>query len=142
MIEKITTTVMILGSGTLLAYWFRYSCALILSARTTRDFIPEMVTTNQLGFVTTQARLRDAAPADFAGLQAMLDRDYILLNKMMGTKAGMEEKLLRVNYRMLNAWYCTIKPFSADAAKQALTEMSSVVAHFANMVGESAACAA
>jgi hypothetical protein len=142
MIEQIATIVITLGSAAMFAYWFRYSCALILNARTTRDFAASVVAAKQLGFQTVQARLREAVPADLGGLHAMLDRDYAVLNTMMEGAMGIEDRLLKANYRLLGVWSRVSQPFSAAAAKKALDEMSQVVAHFANSVGERAACAA
>ena len=38
MIELLATTIITLSSVALFGYWFRYTCLLILSARTTRDY--------------------------------------------------------------------------------------------------------
>ncbi len=50
--------------------------------------------------------------------------------------------MLELHYRMMGAWYRVSRPFSADAACSALEQMSSVVAHFANVMGERSAGAA
>jgi hypothetical protein len=50
--------------------------------------------------------------------------------------------MLEINYRLTRAWYRTSSQFSAAAAQRALEEMSMVVAHFANIMGEQAASAA
>jgi hypothetical protein len=141
MIEQISTIVITMGSTALFAYWFRYSCALILNARTARNFATDVATAHQLGFMNVQAQLREAVP-DLTGLHSMLDRDYAMLASMMKGAAEMEDHLLRANYRVLSVWYRISKPFSAAAARKALDEMSMVVAHFANSLGERAACAA
>jgi hypothetical protein len=50
--------------------------------------------------------------------------------------------MLGINYRLMGTWYRLSRGFSAVAARRALQEMSMVVAHMANSVGEHAACAA
>ena len=58
MFQSITTIALTAGSVLLLGYWFRYTCLLILSAKTTRDFAGEVAEANQLSFLEVQARLR------------------------------------------------------------------------------------
>ena len=141
MIEQIATITITVGSALLFAYWFRYSCVLILNARTARDFASEVVTANQLGFMNVQTQLRQGV-ADLDSLQAMLDRDFAVLRPLIQGGDGMEERLLKIHYRVMGMWCRMSKPFSAAAARQALDEMSMVVAHFANAVGERQACGA
>ena len=61
MIEFVTTVFITVSSVLLFGYWFRYTCLLILSAKTTRDFAGEVVMANQLGFLEVQAQLRTSA---------------------------------------------------------------------------------
>ena len=42
MFETATTILIIVGSMLLFGYWFRYTCLLILSAKTTRDYAGEV----------------------------------------------------------------------------------------------------
>ncbi len=55
MIESVLTVLIIAGSGFLFAYWFRYTCLLIVSAKTSRDYAAEVATANQLGFLEVQS---------------------------------------------------------------------------------------
>ena len=57
MVELITTGVLTVGSVLLLAYWFRYMCLLILSAKTTQDYAGQVATANQLSFLEVQSQL-------------------------------------------------------------------------------------
>ena len=59
MIELISTIVIMAGSVLLFGYWFRYTCLLILSARTTRDYAGAVATANQLSFLEVQSVLRE-----------------------------------------------------------------------------------
>ena len=143
MLEFIATIVITASSALLFGYWFRYTCLLVLNAKTTRDFAGEVAAANQLSFPAVQSQLR-AAGADLGRLHDSLDRDYALLTYLISHAGGaqgevsLEDRMLRFNYRLMGAWYRMSRPFSAAAARKALEEMSLVVAHFANVMGERA----
>src|ERR1700730_8615318 len=82
MVEFITTVVITGSSVLLFGYWFRYTCMLILSAKTTRDFAAQVATANQLGFLEVQAQLR-ASAASLDPLRDALDRDYAVLSGLL-----------------------------------------------------------
>jgi hypothetical protein len=86
--------------------------------------------------------------ADLGRLHQSLDRDYALLTYLVSHAAGhrgdlgLEDRMLQLNYRLMGAWYRISRPISATAARKALEEMSQVVAHFANVMGEQAVAGA
>src|SRR6266404_7485195 len=148
MIELVATVIITVSSVLLFGYWFRYTCLLILSAKTTRDFAGEVATANQLGFLQVQARLRESS-AELGRLCDALDRDYAILTRLLqqtstlsAEGSSIEKRMLDINYHVTRAWYRASGQFSAAAARRALEEMSMVVAHFANIMGEQAASAA
>ena len=61
MIELISTVIITASSVLLFGYWFRYTCLLILSAKTARDFAGQVAAANQLGFLDVQNQLRGAS---------------------------------------------------------------------------------
>jgi len=131
----------------MLGYWFRYSCLLILSAETTRDYAADIATANQLSFLQVQAELRDQQPADLNRLQASLDRDlavvtYLIQNASGQGEWGMEDRMLQLNYRLMGAWCSISRSFSPEAGRRALDEMSMIISHFANTMGERATAGA
>jgi hypothetical protein len=144
-IESIATIVIMAGSVLLFAYWFRYTCLLMLHARTTRDYATEVATANQLSFANVRSELCEPN-ADLDGLRKLLDQDYALVTRLMNEVAagqsGIEEQMLAFNYRLASMRYQVAQRFSMQSARQALEEMSMVVAHFANSVGEASAAAA
>ena len=147
MLELIVTLVITGSSVLLFGYWFRYTCLLILSAKTTRDYAADIATANQLSFLQVQTELRDRQPADLDRLQASLDRDlkvvtYLIQHASAESEWGIEDRMLQLNYRLMSAWCSISKGFSAEAGRRALDEMSMVVSHFANAVGERAAVGA
>lgn len=146
MVELVATAVITASSVLLFGYWFRYTCLLILSAKTTRDYAASVAAANQLGFLEVQAQLAQNVPLD--RLQVALDRDYNVLNYLLKNatsssgEEGIEMHMLRINYRLMHAWYSVSHKFSPAAASRAIEEMSQVVAHFANAMGERAAAGA
>jgi hypothetical protein len=141
MIELITTIVIIASSMLLFGYWFRYTCLLMLNTRTAKDYARDIAMANQLGFAAVQSQLSQGS-ADLAGLRASLDRDYAVVSQLLEqastSQAGIEQKMLTVHYRLMGVWYAVGSHVSPTAARQALEEMSMVVAHFANSIGEAA----
>ncbi len=142
MIELISTIVIMAGSVLLFGYWFRYTCLLILSARTTRDYAGAVAAANQLGFLEVQSVLRERSEADLDRLKDALDRDYKVLTYLLKHAANpssggdaVEKRMLEIHYRLMGAWYRTSRNLSPAAAYRALDEMASVVAHFANSMG-------
>jgi|DewCreStandDraft_4_1066084.scaffolds.fasta_scaffold280134_1 hypothetical protein len=142
-------TILIVGiSVALFVYWFRYTCVLILSVRSTEDFAGEVASANQLNFLNVQESLRSGA-TNLAAVHALLDRDYALLTYMLNHTAqlevggaSLEEQILRLDYRIMKAWFTLAKLIWPDQARFALEEMSQVVAHLANQMGERTAIAA
>ncbi len=145
MIEFIITVAITASSVLLFGYWFRYTCVLILSAKTARDFAADVAAQNRLGFLQVQSQLREPA-ANINGLCDSLDRDYAMLSKLLqqgaDSSSSIERRMLAIHYRLTRAWFQTTSHFSTSAARRALEEMSVVVAHFANVMGEQAASAA
>src|SRR5208337_4811907 len=85
--ESIATIVIMAGSILLFAYWFRYTCLLMLHARTPRDYATEVATVNQLSFASVQTQLCDAN-VDLSGLREALDRDYALVTRLLNEVSG------------------------------------------------------
>ncbi len=148
MIEFLTTVIVTGSSVLLFGYWFRYTCLLILSAKTTRDFAGQVAAANQLGFLDVQTQLR-AATVNLDSLRDTLDRDYEVLTGMLKQLRGssveessLETRMLALNYRVMRGWYRVSSVFSPAAACKALEEMSMVIAHFANAMGQQAEGAA
>jgi len=149
MIETIVTVVITASSVSLFAYWFRYTCLLMLSAKTARDYTSDVADSNRLLFPEVQAQLNQSASPDLDKLRSALDRDYQVLRHMMKhmpaageAQSALETQMLVINYRLMGTWYQVARHVSGSTAARALSEMSMVVAHFANVMGEQAASAA
>jgi hypothetical protein len=143
MVTTYITTSFIIGVSVLLfLYWFRYTCLLILSAKSTRDYAGAVAAANQLGFVEVQNSLRKDADLQVERLKGALDRDYELLGKLLKShrqldaSVEIEQQMLRLYYRCLSVWCTAMKPVSPAATRAALNNMAEVVTHFANLTGE------
>lgn|SRR5690348_3206052 len=152
MIELITTVGITAGSAVLFGYWFRYTCLLILSAKTTRDYAGEVAAANHLNFLEVQHQLlahsQSGAPVELDRLHAALEHDYTtvkyLLDHMTGEteeESPVEARMLEMNYKLMCLWYRLNRSFSMSASCRALQEMSQVISHFASIMGERAALA-
>ena len=138
MVQTATTLFITIGSAALFVYWFRYTSLLILSAKTTRDFAGEIAEAHNLQFQRVQTELRSAS-GNLDALQAALDTDYQRIQTLLTNSGGesrLEDRMLAINYRFTGAWFKLVKTVAPDTAMRSLNEMSMIVAHFANTLGE------
>ncbi len=134
-------------SAGLFVYWFRYTCLLILQAQTLRNYEVEVAEANHLGYLEVRRNLESCAKAaEMDRLVAMLERDYRLLTSLVrhatDVKFGgysVEQRMLMVDYAVTRAWYALVKTAAPNQARALLDEMSQIVGHFANAIGEQAA---
>ena len=143
MIDQIATTIIISGSLLLFGYWFHYVCLLVLIAKPTRNYASIATVANRLRFQQVQARLRQPPAPDLDELSGILDRDHQILAYLLlhgGTPARgvarMEIRMLEIDYRLMRMWRRASSRISRAAACRAVDEMSRIVAHFANAMGE------
>lgn len=147
--------VIIALSMLLFLYWFRYTCLLILSTRTAKDYTTQVATANQLEFPGILSQLKLTAPQDgstqqMGMLQQSLERDYRLLTGLLRHAAQfqvggltMEQRMLMVDYHVMKVLFSVSHRFvQTEHARKALAEMADIVAHFANAMGERSAAAA
>jgi hypothetical protein len=134
----------------LFVYWFRYTCLLILSAKTSRDYAAQVASANQLSFLDTRDKLIqqvDAVPLD--NCRRALDRDYKLLTYLLdhavgpgGSGGSIENRILMLDFKLMSIWYSVVRHLSPPRGRSALIEMSSIVNHLANSMGERMALSA
>jgi|KBSMisStandDraft_5_1062788.scaffolds.fasta_scaffold362107_1 hypothetical protein len=129
------------ASFVLFFYWFQYVCLLILSARTSRDYSREIAAANQLGFPDVQVKLRSAG-ADLDTLHRRLEKDYAIVTDLLRRTPGFvaddrrELAMLKIHYRTMSAWFYLTRRSLQHASSQALEEMTLVIIHLANTIGE------
>jgi hypothetical protein len=133
-------SLLIIGfSVLLLVYWFRYSCVLLLRshAERTASAVPDI----RFCFAEVQAQLRTAEVLD--PLQLSLQRDYEILIYLLQHAAGLsleslENRLLVLDYQVMQWWYRLTRVAAPRQARQALYEMASILNALALQMGEQA----
>ena len=140
----VVSLIICLISVGLFVYWFRYTCLLILQAQTLRNYETEVAEANRLGYLEVRRSLESCDQVgEMDRLAATLERDYRLLTYLVRHAADLklgsytvEERMLAVDYAVMRAWYAIVKRVAPDHARTALREMSQILGHFANTIGE------
>jgi len=141
------SVLIIVFSLLLLAYWFRYTCLLLLNQA--EEEIPaaatqEMAQSNHLSFVRVRQMLREGSQdLSLESLHGSLKQDYKVLQYLVRhtpdlEMTSFERHLLDAHYRIMNLWFRATRRSSASLAHKALLEMSSVVFCFAREMGRRA----
>lgn len=138
-----TFSVILIGlSIALFAYWFRYSCILILRTQTAEDYAGEVCRDNGLSFDLVKRQIERENNANLDTLYRSLERDYVIVNQLMdqvNAAAGdnmLEVKLLRANFRVTQAWFRLSHTLGLRSSVSALEEMADTISHFANTFGQ------
>jgi hypothetical protein len=126
-------------SFVLLVYWFRYTCILLLRGHAE----PVAAPTAEGQFSFGSARNRLGEEPELAALQLALQRDYKLITYLLEHAPGLElssfeDRLLLWDYRAMQFWYRITRIAAPDQARQALSEMGSVLAILGAKIGERA----
>ena len=139
----------ILISAMLFIYWFRYTCLLILSTRTNKNYASEIAHANNLNFLEDREQLLNAGTAALEPIMGSLARDYrmiIYLTRHVGSYAvpgdEMERVVLMADFWTMRACYLVTRRVHPAQARKALLEIASIINHFANSMGERVAVSA
>ena len=125
----------------LLVYWFRYSCILLLRSQVERTASASAVPDTRFCFAEVQARLRTTEVLD--PLHLSLQRDYKILIYLLQHGAGLslesfEDRLLVLDYKVMQWWYRLTKVAAPRQARRALYEMASILNVLAQKMSEQA----
>ena len=125
----------------LLLYWFRYSCILLLRSHAERTAAASAVPDSRFCFADEQARLGAAEELD--PLHLSLQRDYEILIYLLQHAAGLnlesfEDRLLVLDYKVMQYWYRLTRIAAPQQARHALYEMASILNVLAQKMGEHA----
>jgi hypothetical protein len=137
----IASCLIIVFSLLLIAYWFRYSCILLLRAHAERAASASAVPDIKFCFADVQARLKTAPALD--PLHLALQRDYEILIYLLQHAANLslesfEDRLLVLDYKVMQWWYRLTRIAAPQQARRALYEMASVLNVLAQKMGEQA----
>ena len=122
----------------LLGYWFRYSCLLLLRARAAQ---PPQPPGSRFSFLDVQARLHTEPNLD--PLRRSLERDYRVVTYLLEHTSSLgaqslEDRLLMLDYRVMQGWYCVTRSVAPEQARRALSEMAEVLVCLAQKMGAQA----
>jgi hypothetical protein len=140
-VDLFFNAVLTASSLLLLCYWFRYTCLLILAAEPVDYYTAEIVEANQLAFPEVRARLRRNDATTLEYLHESLERDFAVLAGLLqehNTRVdpGIEEAMLTIHFRTLSASFRLTHRHLRASAADALEEMTRVVTHLANQLGQ------
>ena len=127
-------------SFVLLAYWFRYSCILLLRGHT--EPVASSATEGRFSFGSARVQLGEQEP-ELDALHLALQRDHKLITYLLQHAPGLElssfeDRLLLWDYKAMQLWYRATRVAAPEQARQALTEMASVLAILGGKIGERA----
>jgi hypothetical protein len=148
-VRMIATIVILAVSVALFVYWFRYSCLLVLSTKTTLNYSLDIAEAHGLSFVAAQESVSVAPFETIQGYRRCLEEDYKKVSALVQeTEAGaddsyrMECSMLMVNFRCMSLLFDLAGSASERLARAAVREMAQIVEHHANIAGERMAPAA
>jgi hypothetical protein len=138
----LASILIIVFSFVMLVYWFRYTCLLILRSEVPEDCATRVATTNRLSFLSVEDRLKSAAEtAALDPLEQALANDFRVLRFLLQHGSGpesqtIEQRILVLDYKILQLWYRIARMAAPPRAHRALEEMSAVLKHLAGGIGQ------
>lgn len=131
-------------SFVLFAYWFRYTCLLILSAKPAKDYSEQVAANNRMAFPAVRRQLQaELAGGQLHALQASLDHDYRVINYLLrhakdldAEGAPVEQLMLAADYQVMKLLYAVSRWMGLPGARRALVEMADILSYFAHAIGE------
>lgn len=140
----VSISLIVVFSLVLFAYWFRYSCLLILQTRSKGAEAEQNagaidgLSASGLSFESVQASLRSSGggTATLDQLNRDLLNDYRILSFLLRHSSDMgvdpiEQRMLLLDYRLMQLWYQLTRKISPPQARRALDEMSNIMGFFA-----------
>jgi len=128
----------------LLGYWFRYSCILLL--QNSLEQVSDVSAAMQGTFSSAEIQNGLASGAALDSLHKLLSRDYQVLTYLVHHSSkvkleSFEERLLVLDYKVMQFWYGVTKTAAPERARQALREMANVVTVLSGRIGQRAGVA-
>jgi hypothetical protein len=135
-------SLLIIGfSAILFVYWFRYSCILLIRTAAEQIEPAEAGPDSRFNVADVQARLKTSEALD--PLHARLNRDFQLLTYLLEHAAGLElgsfeDRLLVIDYKVMQVYYRMTRSLLPQQARNALSEMASVLDVLVHKMGQQA----
>jgi len=134
----IVTILILMISAALLGYWFRFCCIGLLRYRADEPLVlPE----NEFDFPAVRERLQ--TESDLDPLHRALDRDYRVVTYLLRHAANLggpsvENRLLLIDYKLMQVWYSLTRTVAPGQARKALSERAEILGCLARKMGEQA----
>src|SRR5271165_1519567 len=118
------TSILIIGfSLVLFVYWFRYCCTLLLRNSQQQLAAMPAIADPRFGVAGVVERLRTDEELD--RLHEVLDRDYQVFKYLVQHAAGLElasleDRLLLLDYKLMQVWYRVTLTAAPRQAREAL----------------------
>jgi hypothetical protein len=126
----------------LLVYWFRYSCLLLITSNPTEKQAGAVARANRLAFLEVRKTLEsDSQQLALDELYRSLESDYRILSYLLQNSTGLdmpgvEQRLMVLDYRLMELGYRVLRSLFPNHARQALIEMAKVIGFFSQKMGE------
>jgi len=122
----------------LLVYWFRYCCLALL-----RDHVEQAGLLPEGRFSFQDVRSRLSSESDLDPLHRALDRDYRVVSYLLQHAAGLgensvEDRILQLDYRLMQAWYRLTRNSAPRQARKALVERAAILGCLTQRMSEQA----
>jgi hypothetical protein len=124
----------------LFVYWFRYCCTLVL--RNSREQLATLpVADTRFGVAGVIERLRTEEKLD--PIHQALHRDFQVFTYLVQHAAGLElssieDRLLLLDYKLMQVWYRMTLTAAPLQARQALAQMASILNVLVRKMGQQA----
>lgn len=135
------TSILIIGfSLVLFVYWFRYCCTLVLR-NSQEGFAAVPAPDTRFGVAGVIERLRTEENLD--PIHQALHRDYEVFTYLVQHAAGLElssieDRLLLLDYKVMKLWYRMTLTVAPRQAREALTQMASILNVLVRKMGQQA----
>lgn len=129
------SVLIVILSGCMFVYWFRYMCRLLLSNRLRTDHARFIVQAYSLSF----RHLPQGIDEETARL---LRRDYVILKHLLAKYRSshfVEIMVLRVDYALMALWARVARPIAPGMALLAFREMVDVLDSMSAIAGQQSA---
>ena len=124
-------------SVVLLGYWFRYSCLLLIRTHQGQSVdVPA-----PLSLLDVRQRLN--TESDLDPLLRSLERDYRVVTYLLQHSSALgaptlEDRLLRLDYKLMQVWYSLTRTIAPQQARRAVLEMAAVLSCLTQRMDEQA----
>jgi hypothetical protein len=137
----LASVLIIAFSVVLFIYWFRYSCMLLLRNAMEEVAAATLEPDTRFSISDVQSKLKASHALD--PLASALHRDYLVLTYLVQHAptlelGSFEDRLLMLDYQVMQVYYRATRALFPEQARRALTEMASVLDVMVHKMGQQA----